>query len=78
MNVFRDSTATLTARIARLERENARLRRRERLRSRDRIFSIIRSIAQLLAIFLVPALAVLAALFVCGLFCLFTAGIGTW
>jgi hypothetical protein len=67
MNVFRDSTATLLDRIHRLERENARLRRREQLHFRDRIFSLVRSLAQLIAVFAALALAVFVAMLVTGL-----------
>jgi hypothetical protein len=67
MNVFRDSTATLFDRIHRLERENARLRRREQLHFRDRIFSLVRTLAQLIAVFAALALALFVAMVVTGL-----------
>jgi hypothetical protein len=72
MDAFRDSTASLLHRVAQLERENFRLRRRERLRFRDRVFSIVRWLLQLLALFAMIALAIYAALFIGFLFCVFT------
>lgn len=69
MSVFRDSSFTLLHRVARLERENLRLRRRIHLRRLLGFHKIFKTIAECVGVFIVVSAVVLGATLVIGILC---------